>query len=137
MSVVITVIGFICTISIVIAVSINSYNHITTKRAHTPTPLSAYWFKTLSFLSIVAMLTWFLHALNITLNSMNIYPTTNIFCIWQSRLSTAVYHISRCSFYAILIIRLHVAFNNSVYQYNLTKILLPLFIIVASFFIFA
>lgn len=52
------------------------------------------------------------------------------------RCNTAVYHLTRCAFYALLITRIHVAFSNSVYSYN-KKLKISLLIIVASCFTFA
>eukprot|EP01084_Bolivina_argentea_P154240 268899_1 len=95
-----------------------------------------HWKSWLIFLTNISILAFLLHGSSVGLIRFNIYPSNDTFCIWMTRINIAIYHCSRCAFYALLITRIQISFKNSIYKYNI-KLIITLFIIIFIFFLVA
>eukprot|EP00485_Elphidium_margaritaceum_P013834 CAMPEP_0202726218 /NCGR_PEP_ID=MMETSP1385-20130828/184500_1 /ASSEMBLY_ACC=CAM_ASM_000861 /TAXON_ID=933848 /ORGANISM="Elphidium margaritaceum" /LENGTH=529 /DNA_ID=CAMNT_0049392433 /DNA_START=269 /DNA_END=1858 /DNA_ORIENTATION=+ len=63
------------------------------------------------------------------------YPNTDAFCSLIERGNVLLYEITRCSLYAILVMRVHCGFTDSVYAYSFRRIICPLFALIFFWFV--
>eukprot|EP01084_Bolivina_argentea_P308589 533651_1 len=135
-------IGIISTILILIALIIkfilNNKRRKSSLQRMTSNPHDLpiyYWRFALDILTNICIISFLIHAASVSLIRFNLYPAT--FCPWVTRCTISVYHITRCTLYAILVIRIHIGFSNSMYSYSQKHIIYPLFILIILWFITA
>eukprot|EP01084_Bolivina_argentea_P267360 453815_1 len=129
-------IGTVCTVSIIICVTIDTINNINNHNKTKHHTIESKWRLLLISITIVALLCYLFHSTSVSLIHANIYPPNDLFCTWLARINTAIYHCTRCTFYTVLIIRVYLSFNNSIYKYNV-RLIICLFIIVSLWWTFA
>ena len=85
----------------------------------------------------ITLVVFLIHSASVAPIRLDIHPQSKSFCQYLTTINSVLYHTSRISLYAILICRVHVAFDGSCYEYNKKFIIYPLYIFTISFFIFA
>lgn len=138
-------IGVICTVLIIIAITVDIINRRKTKQAkrkHSDQKESKpgetkYGDCILLNMTNITLIVFLIHSASVAPIRLDVHPQSHSFCKYLTTINSVLYHTSRISLYAILICRVHVAFNGSCYEYNKKLIIYPLYVFVISFFIFA
>eukprot|EP01084_Bolivina_argentea_P123514 218879_1 len=135
-TVVIQVIDTICCIIIISTIIIDKIaNREIEKPSNTSNNNIYLWIKILEKLTNIAMILFLIQSATVTTIVFGIYPAS--WCVYTPMIATLLYHICRCVLYAILVIRLHISFNGSFYEYSLKYIISPLLFSIFLWFIVA
>eukprot|EP01084_Bolivina_argentea_P268142 455371_1 len=86
-------------------------------------------------LTISLMSIYLTETASITAMKLDMNPEDAILCGWWHRINVILYHITRYMLYALLILRLHISFNGSIFGYSVKFVILPLYITIIIFFI--
>eukprot|EP01084_Bolivina_argentea_P123515 218882_1 len=135
-TIIIQVIDILCCIIIISTIIIDKIaNREIEKPSNTSNNNIYLWIKILEMLTNIAMILFLIQSATVTTIVFGIYPA--FWCIYTAKVAILLYHICRCVLYAILVIRLHISFNGSFYQYSLKYIISPLLFSIFLWFIVA
>eukprot|EP01084_Bolivina_argentea_P145902 255602_1 len=133
---IVATIGTLFTFSIIIGIIIDVINRKKYfVRSESNLSVHNHWEKALEILNNIAIVSLLIQAIGVTSVRYEIYPPH--LCSYPTRICTLVYHICRVTLYAIFILRVHVSFLNSAYQYSNKLIISPLLCIILFYFAFA
>ena len=122
-----------------------------------PTEQCIDWYSVLRHVTTVCILTFLIHSCGSWMNRIDLFPDTQVFCTWferyiapfvihfaknyfivripfvscsTNRMSVTLYHTARCTMYCILVMRIHLGFQNTMYSYSPKLVIYPLFTII-------
>ena len=91
----------------------------------------------LPLLTNIAMIVFVLHTTSVSLARVGVYPSNHSFCTWLVRINISLFHIARCSLFAVLICRIHLSFRDSTFAYSSKYVYFPLYFIIFCWMVFA